>query len=212
MEINPNPIEEKIIKLYEERKTLETISNELQINRTTITSFISRYYAENAENASAEEIVDTYLKHKDFREVKMKYGVTKKELAILVRRNQYKRKSNYIDEEDSIAIQTERKMNIIHDYEEGITLQEIKQKYQRKTLAEVRSILLEYYQNLGKKTIKKQLSETIVEEYIQQFIKQGRTLPQIYQALQETKKIIPKSIKDKYFKEMIEVEKEENSR
>lgn len=199
---------EEIIQLYEEGNTIETIAKMQNINPTSINRLIKMYYAERAPKVSDEEIVSTYAKNKDFHEVKMKYGITKKQLGILMRRNKYKRTIDYFDEEERIQRQTDRKMNIVRDYEDGLTIPEIKEKHQGETLKEIRSILLNYYQNIGEEKIKQQLNEITVEKNIHIFLEEGRTLLEIYQALLATKKIIPKSIKDNYFQKIIEEENE----
>lgn len=199
---------EKIIQLYEKGNNIETIAKLQKINPTSINRFINMYYAERAPKVSDEEIVSTYAKNKDFHEVKIKYGITKKQLGVLMRRNKYKRTIDYFDEEERIQRETERKMNIVRDYEDGLTIPEIKEKHQTETVKEIRSVLLNYYQNIGENKIKQQLTASAVEKNIQTFLKEGRTLSEIYQALLATKKIIPKSIKDNYFQEIIQKENE----
>jgi uncharacterized protein (DUF433 family) len=199
---------EEIIQLYEKGNNIETIAKLQKINPTSINRFINMYYAERAPKVSDEEIVSTYTKNKDFHEVKIKYGITKKQLGVLMRRNKYKRTIDFLDEEERLQRETDRKMNIIQDYEDGITILEIKEKYQAETVKEIRSILLNYYQNIGENKIKQQLTASTVEKNIQIFLKEGRTLSEIYQALLATKKIIPKSIKDNYFQEISQKENE----
>lgn len=94
---------------------------------------------------------------------------------------------------------------IMSEYEDGYTPEEILMLHDDLSIVSIRQKLRYGYQAIGQ-TMKRQLKKEIVENNIQHFLREGRTLEQIYTSLQETGRIIPKTIKEKYFQEIIQAQ------
>ncbi len=205
----------EIAKEFQEGKTLEQLEEKYRVSKNKLAILLPNYFAMKSEDLSDIETFKKEYESSEGRDKKVrvakKYGLTIRQASMLIRQVNYKTpksgesKKRKLDERLSRDRLNPVSQKIMSEYEDGYTPEEILMLHDDLSIVSIRQKLRYGYQAIGQ-TMKRQLKKEIVENNIQHFLREGRTLEQIYTSLQETGRIIPKTIKEKYFQEIIQAQ------